>query len=111
MNGTILEKMIDHKMCVWPFLQILSATFFIIRRTQREIIINVLRSSSKVPAVLVGFQGNLHFVDRFSKNPGISNSMEPRPVKAELFHADGQTHKQMGGHRRDKTDSRYSQMS
>jgi hypothetical protein len=32
----------------------------------------------------------LNFLDRFSKNPLISNFMKIRPVGAELFHADGQ---------------------
>ena len=94
-------------MCL-AFLQILSQTFLIIRRIQRDII-NVLRSSSKVPVVLVGFKRNLNFVDRLKKNPEVSNFMKPHPVKAELFHADRQTLKQTGGHTRDKTDSRSLQ--
>jgi hypothetical protein len=33
----------------------------------------------------------LNFLDRFLKNPPISNFMKIHPVGAELFHADGQT--------------------
>jgi hypothetical protein len=32
---------------------------------------------------------HLNFLDRFSKNPQIRNFMKPRPMGAELFHADG----------------------
>jgi hypothetical protein len=33
----------------------------------------------------------LNSLDRFSKNPHISNFIKIRPVRAELFHADGKT--------------------
>jgi hypothetical protein len=65
--------------------------FLIIRKLQRDIIINVRRSSSKVPVILVRFQWNVNFLDRFSKNTQISNFVKIRPVGEELFHADGQT--------------------
>jgi hypothetical protein len=51
----------------------------------------VHRSSCKVTVSLVRFERNLKLLDRFSKNPQISYSMEIRPVGAELFHADGET--------------------
>ena len=54
-------------------------------------IINVRRSSCKVPVVLVGFLWNLNFLDRLSQNTQISNFTHIRPVGAELFHADGRT--------------------
>jgi hypothetical protein len=54
---------------------------------------NVHRSSCKVPVILVRFELNLGYLDRFLKNTQIPNFMKFRPVGAELFHADGQTDK------------------
>jgi hypothetical protein len=52
-------------------------------------ILNVFWFSCKVPFILVRFQRNLAFLDRFSKYTQISNFMKIRPVGAELFPADG----------------------
>jgi len=41
--------------------------------------------------MLVRFQTNLNFPDRFSKNTQIPNFMKVRPVGTKLFYADGQT--------------------
>jgi hypothetical protein len=54
---------------------------------------NVHRSSCKVEVILVRFESNLDFLDRFSKNTQIPNFMKFHPVGAELFNADGQTEK------------------
>jgi len=52
--------------CILIFCTILSATFLILRRTERDII-NVLRSSCKVPAILARFQGHLRFLEGVPK--------------------------------------------
>jgi hypothetical protein len=52
-KGRFSEKVIEHKMCVLIFSTNLSETFLILRRIQRDIIINVQWSSSKVPVILV----------------------------------------------------------
>ena len=78
--------------CVsWFSSQVLSETFLILRRTQRDIIINVHTSSCKVTLSLVRFYWNLNLLDRFSQNPQTSNFMKISPVRAELFQAEGQT--------------------
>jgi hypothetical protein len=53
------KEFIEHKMRVWFPLQRLSGTFLIIRRLQRDIIINVHRSSHKLPVILATFQQTL----------------------------------------------------
>jgi len=51
----------------------------------------------------VYYKWNLNFLDRFSKNPQLSNFIKIRLVEADLFHADGQTD------RHDEANSRISQ--
>jgi len=55
---------------------------------------NLHWSLSKVPVMLVRFYLNMNFLNRFSKNIHVPNFMKIRPVGAELFHADGQAHRQ-----------------
>ena len=75
-------------------LQILSETFLILRRIQRDIVISVYWSSCKFPIIIVRFEWNLNFLDRFSKNIQILNFVKIRPVEAELFQEEGQTDRQ-----------------
>jgi hypothetical protein len=75
----------------WFSLQMLSETFFMPRRIQRDIILNVHKSSRKVLSILVIFEWTLIFLGRFSKNLRISNLMKNHPVGTELSHAGGQT--------------------
>jgi hypothetical protein len=55
-NGTIFGKKLLNIKCVfWFSLQLLSETFLILGRIQRDIIINVHRPSCKVPLLLSDF--------------------------------------------------------
>jgi len=85
------ENVTEHKMCVLIFSTILSQIFLVLRRIQRDIIINLNRSSCTVPVVLARLQRNLKFFDRLSGNTEIRNFKEIRQVGAELFHMDGET--------------------
>jgi hypothetical protein len=71
--------------------QLLSDTFPILRRTERNVIINTQRFSCKVSRTLVRFWRNLYFLDTLSKNTQIPNLKKICLVGAEMFHADGQT--------------------
>jgi hypothetical protein len=58
--------------CVfWSSLQLLSETYLILRRIQRDVI-NVHRHSCKVSVILVRFKWNFNFVHRFSINTWVS---------------------------------------
>ena len=73
------EKLLNVKCLFWFYLQLLSETFLILRRTERHII-NVCWSSCKVPVIPVMFQWNLNLLYTFSKNTQISSFMKIRPV-------------------------------
>jgi hypothetical protein len=77
--------------CVfWFSLQMLSETFLILRKIERDIILKVLRSSCKTPTFLVRFERKLNFLHRFSKNVQIIKFHEnPYRVGGGKFHADG----------------------
>jgi len=48
-------------------------------------------SSSKAPFILVRFQTNSNFLNRFSKHTQTSDFMKTHPVGTKLFHMDRQT--------------------
>jgi len=55
-NGTNFGiTLLNTKGVFWFSLQLLSETFLILRRTQRDMLINVYRSSCKVPVIVVRF--------------------------------------------------------
>jgi len=64
---------IEHNIYVLIFFTILSETFLIRRRTERDMIENVYLSSCKVSLILVKFHWNVNFLVRFSTNNQISN--------------------------------------
>jgi len=82
----------------FDFLYIFCENFLFLRRIQRDAILNVHRSSCKVPILLVRFEIDLNFLDRFLKNTQISNFMKIRSLRAELFHADGHRDRQTDEH-------------
>ena len=91
-NGMIFEKMLWNLKCAFRLsLHLLSETFPILRRNERDMIKKYIGLHVKYPLFIVRFHWNLNFLDSFSKNTHISNFMKIRPVGAELFHADGRT--------------------
>ena len=79
-NDTIFGKVLLNTTCVLIFSTNLSETFLILRGIKRYTNINGHRSSCEVLAILVIFQWNLNFLERFSKNSQITNFMKIRPV-------------------------------
>ena len=68
-NGKIFGKMLlDIKCVFWFSLQLLSETYLILRRTERDILINVYKPSCKISFIILRFEWDLNFLDRFSKN-------------------------------------------
>ena len=81
------KKLFNIKCLLWLSLQLSSEKFLIQRIIERDTIKNVYWYSCKVFIILVRFQWDFNFLDRFSKNTQVSNAMKIRPVGAEMFHA------------------------
>ena len=85
------KKLLNIKCVVWFYLRLLSEIFLILRRIQRDIVINVHTSSCKVPVILSGFKetSNFFFPRVTFKKAQIPNFSKIRRVGTETFHADG----------------------
>jgi hypothetical protein len=65
---------------------------------ERDVIIDAHRSSRKERVILVTLLRNLNYLDIFSKNIQISNTLKIRPLGDELCHVDRQqAGRQIGG--------------
>ena len=84
-------RVTEYEIMFWFSLQLLFETFLILRRIQRDIVINLKTSSCKTRLVLVGFQLNFNFLYIFSKKDQISNLIKILEVGADFFSADGRT--------------------
>ena len=77
-KGTIFGNNLLNRKCVfWFSLQLSSETFFILKKIQRDIIINVHRSSFKVPVIIVIFERKLNFPDFFKRYSNIKFQVNP----------------------------------
>jgi hypothetical protein len=79
----------EHKSCVLISLQ----TFLIVRRIERDVIINVHMSSCQVPVILVRLM-KLELFRHIFENTQIRNYLKIRPAGAEFIYADGKTDRQ-----------------
>jgi hypothetical protein len=79
-TARISKKVIAHKKYLLIFSKILSKTFLILRKIQRGILITVHKSSCEQPDILVIFEWNMNYSDRFSKYTQVPNFMKIRPM-------------------------------
>jgi hypothetical protein len=93
-NGTIFEKkVIGHKMCVLILSVILFVIYLILRRIQRDIVINVKTSSCKEPVIFFRILVKLRFSRQIFEKSLISSFIKIRPEGGELFHAARETNR------------------
>jgi hypothetical protein len=86
-----LKKLLNAKCVLWFYLQMLSETFLILRRNERDMIKNYIGLHVKYPFCFTTFNEIWNFRDRYSKNSQISVFIIVLLMGAQLFHADGQT--------------------
>ena len=108
------EKVIVKKMC-FDFLYKVCLKHFSLKGDMSHKLPQMYISlpSCKVLIIVVTCQWHINFLNRFSKNSQIQNSMKIPLVAAMLFHANGRTltHRQTNGRyeRHEEADSRLSQ--
>jgi hypothetical protein len=87
------QSVTEHKICVLIFSTNLSKTFLILRRIQRDIIINVYSYLRKVPIILIKFQSKMKFSQQiFEKQTNIK--FNENPSSGSQVVACGQTDRQ-----------------
>jgi hypothetical protein len=83
------KNVIEHTICILIFCTTFSGIMLILRRIQRDIIINVQSASCKIHTrYFSNFNQTWIFSTGFPKTPQTSNFVQINPVRAELFHAD-----------------------
>jgi hypothetical protein len=88
----IFEKTLRNiKRVFWFSLQLLSETFLILRRTERDMVKSLYRSSCKVPVILVRFYWYLSFLGRSLKNIQNSWKCVQWEPNYSTWQTDGQT--------------------
>jgi hypothetical protein len=103
-NGTIFgKKLLNIKCMFWFSLQLLSETFLILTIIQRDTIINVHRSSCKVPLLLSDFKGTWIFSTYFRKISKYQISWKSFQ-RAESLYADGREYRRKDGRTDRQTD-------
>ena len=84
------RKKFEHKRCIFIFSTNLFENFLMLRRMQRDVIINVHMPTRTVRVLLFGFESKLNFLNRFCQKYQLLNFMKICSVGTELFHADGE---------------------
>jgi hypothetical protein len=89
------KKVIEHKLFLFFFIQILSEAFLILRRTQRHIITNMHWSPHTVPAILLRFWCDLKLFSTVLKISKYQNSWKSVQLEPSFsMRTDGQTDRQ-----------------
>jgi hypothetical protein len=79
------------KCILWLSLYLLSETFLLLRRNNRDTVTNVQRYPWKVPATVVRFLIKIEFCKYILEKSQIPVFMKILPVRAELSHSGGPT--------------------
>ena len=82
------KKVIEHKMCALISLQVLSETFLVLRRTERDRSTIFIPFRVKCPSFFSDLM-KIILLHRLSKNSQIRNFMNIRSIGMYLFHANG----------------------
>ena len=95
------KNVLNIKCVFWFSVRLLSKILLILRRIQEDIIINVHKSSCKVPLFLSHFNENWIFLTHIPKNPQISDFMKNLSTGSQAVQC-----RQM--YRQDEADNHFS---